>query len=279
MVALGCARKVAEAGGTIDEARVRRLTWLHDLNRWPFAHNSEQGLYDQAADLAAYFRDNHIPLDPGDADDLGGLHRKEHASLSREGSLVLGADQATGVIEDVLLGITAVGLAPEEVPVEIAASVGLPLRDPAFRQRLWEVRQLFRERGSAQQYGYALDRLVTAYGLALLDRHVLPGHDFALSEDFATTVRNVKSNFLYPVLFPITNDRVGHGPFLRARVIEPLIGHLGAEHARRLTALDDRAALELAVTCGFLRPEEVARGYPDLAYIEREEPVRAFRGM
>src|SRR5262249_38749528 len=112
-VALGCCSRVTSAGGEVNQPRVRPLAWLHGLNRWPFAHNSEKGRYDQAADVRAYLQANRIELDHRDTADIVGVHHKSSGELSREGSVVLTADQATGAVEDIFLAITAVGLAPE----------------------------------------------------------------------------------------------------------------------------------------------------------------------
>ena len=43
--------------GRTNKERVVWLAWAHDLNRWPFAHNSERGVYPQ---LAPFNQNNDI---------------------------------------------------------------------------------------------------------------------------------------------------------------------------------------------------------------------------
>jgi hypothetical protein len=46
--------RMESVGAAPDRTAVLWLAWAHDLNRWPFAHNSEKGYFDQARDVARY---------------------------------------------------------------------------------------------------------------------------------------------------------------------------------------------------------------------------------
>jgi hypothetical protein len=277
-VALGIAAKIGRAGGDVQEYRVRTLAWMHDLNRWPFAHDGEKGLYDQGADLAAYFQDRGIDLDARDLDDLRHIvDRIESGNMTREGLVVLAADRATGVTEDILLAITALGLAPELVPNTVAEQIGLSLHDPSFRRCLWAMRLTFRDRRPGMIYIGDLDRVVTGHAINFISKFCLDWAKFELDAAFSREIRKIKDQFLVPTLFPLVNDQIGHGSFLRERIVWPLIDQIGEDFRRALTTIDDEQAVQIAVNHGLICPDERKQVYPDFDYIERERPESCFR--
>lgn len=112
---------------SLDGDRIERLAWLHDLNRWPFAHNSEKGFFDQAANVREYFLSRSPVIEPQDIDDLVGIHLKDPAVISAEARIVLFADSLTGVIEDPLFAVCGLNVHPRIIPASVSDMLGFSL--------------------------------------------------------------------------------------------------------------------------------------------------------
>ena len=83
----------------LDINTVRWLAWAHDLNRWPFAHNSEKGFFNQADDVSRYVVAAGLQFPPAHSSDrteeearearllsdLEGVISKDFGRLSPEG--------------------------------------------------------------------------------------------------------------------------------------------------------------------------------------------------
>jgi len=275
-VALCAAVESQNEGSIIDLARVRRLAWLHDVNRWPFAHNGERGLYDQVADLPVFFQANSIELSRLDTEDLKNINLKDSEKLTTEGMVVLAADRAMGIIEDLLFTITALGVDPSVVPVSVVEYTALPLKDYQFRVRLWEMRRLFYELHATGQYLDVFDRIAIAFASSIIKRYCQLRGTFEIGSGFSNGADDVRTNFQNPILFPIVNDEVSHSFFIRDKVIKPLIVHFEPNTLRMMTTIDDQQAVDLAIACGSLRREEVVKVYPDLEFIESKRPDLRF---
>ncbi len=275
-VALCAAVESQNEGSIIDLARVRRLAWLHDVNRWPFAHNGERGLYDQVADLPVFFQSNSIELSRLDTEDLKNINLKDSEKLTTEGMVVLAADRAMGIIEDLLFTITALGVDPSVVPDSVVEYTALPLKDYQFRVRLWEMRRLFYELHATGQYLDVFDRIAIAFASSIIKRYCQLRGTFEIGSGFSNGADDVRTNFQNPILFPIVNDEVSHSSFIRDKVIKPLIVHFEPNTLRMMTTIDDQQAVDLAIACGSLRREEVVKVYPDLEFIESKRPDLRF---
>jgi hypothetical protein len=265
----------------IDFGRLYRLAWAHDLNRWPFAHNAEQGLFDQSADVDRYFSENATGLSRSEVADLVRLHRRDPLEMSLEGQIVLAADQATGLVEDVLLCTAALGLTPARIPLPVQDFLAMPLAEQGYRSRLWQVRQDFMASTASTiaRFIAAIDASATASASALILRHVAEREGPVLmTPSFRSSLPRLKIDFLQTLLYPLANRKVGRGEFHRDHIMMPLLGLLGNPLKERLTTLTEDQVLQLALDHGVLQKDEVAGAYPELDYIEKHEPELLFDG-
>lgn len=267
-VAAMLAARVQKGGGKIREVRVRQLAWMHDLHRWPFAHNGEKDRYCQVEELPGFFEREGVELDAEDLGDLLAIHRKDREALSLEGRIVLTADQAVGPIEDLMFAVAALRLKPERISGEALERIGLPLREGAFVERLVELRRRFDPGPTQDIQGFiaAFDRIVTAHAFAFVERHCADWNGFTLGPALSEHLRYWRGTVLANQVFPIVNEQVAHGAFVREHIIEPTIREAGADYRRVLGTMDDATAIELALSRGFIEEEQLPQVYPNLEW-------------
>jgi hypothetical protein len=279
------------AGVAPDRTAVLWLAWAHDLNRWPFAHNSERGFFDQARDVARYvftsrinFPRNHFsqPDDEilwksGVLQDLKGIISKRIHGLSAAGRLVLLADIIAGFIEDPLLAITGLDLSPLLIPEAVREALALQLDDTAFCDQLGALNRLLYHQHDVREFVLGFDsifrrcvrRFARKYGLDQTD---------PLEEKWFGDLRGLlKENFLRQVLFPYNNEKVAHGSLLHNELVQPLLSVLGEHPENILTEIDEGRMVELALEHGIIESRAQCRYFPDLDYIARDEPENSFR--
>ena len=128
-------------GNVLNVQRVHWLAWAHDLNRWPFAHNSEKGNFDQAKDLPRYLEANGLTLswerlgyqDGGSLiSDVYGIVSKKIAGVSEEAKTVLLADIIAGFVEDPLLAVAGLDMRLSLIPDAVSEQLALRVRDQDF---------------------------------------------------------------------------------------------------------------------------------------------------
>jgi hypothetical protein len=205
-----------------DQHRARWLAWLHDVNRWPFAHNAERGLFNQATNTKAYFAGHPgLMLDSHDRDELVEIQSKNLDCLSPEGELVLLADAITGVIEDPLMLITGLNVRPEVVPRALADAFGFEHRADPWRQRALPLTRLIHASDGTtdvRAYQASFRRLfldqVRCFIAGRLRRHGVLD-----ARSTMDVIRKIKTDFICPVVFPINNDLVCRGEWLRREVM------------------------------------------------------------
>lgn len=267
-IAVGLALQVARYGDDfIDINRVRYLAWLHDLNRWPFAHNSEKGLYNQIEDLPCYFKRHDINIDERDQRDLIYIHRKVFDELSIEGKIVCAADRGAGITEDIIFSLTALNIPLTLIPADILKNLGLLLERNDLKHRLSEIKTMFDDPTLIENYRLSVDRIVTGYTHDLIARFCKNWPSFEIETDFLDLISDAATRFLHPVLFPIVNDRIGKGQLLREHIIVPLIRELRENYLETLTSIDDRQALDLALHFGVICESDLTEIYPDFNYL------------
>jgi hypothetical protein len=267
------ARSMCDLTGTEDVDRVQRLVRLHDVNRWPFAHNAERGYFDQAANVADYFAGDR-ELDRRDLRDLRGIHEKAARALSREGRTVLMADALTGAIEDILFAVTGLNLHPRVIPGEVEERLGFSLREKRWYDSC--ERMAARFHGSAKpQVDEFREDFSTVFGELLhdfLDRRAMSG-SVADGFELLRTTRFIRDHFIAPVVFPLNNEKVCHSSWIRSQVVPWYLGNV--ENARkRLLEIDEYQFVSDLLTreAPFLASQFVA----DLDYVSRETPTAAF---
>jgi len=283
--------RMENVGSAPDRAAVLWLAWAHDLNRWPFAHNSEKGHFDQARDVARFMFQSGIEFPQGrfrDEEeercwksdvlyDLTGIISKRIYGLSAAGKLVLLADIIAGFIEDPLLAITGLSLSPGLVPDTVREALAMPLDDKGFRNELAALNRLLSRDRDVKEFVTGFDAVFRRCVRRFARQHGIGGAN-PLEEGWFGELRGLlKEGFLKHVLFPYNNEKVAHGSLLTSELVEPLLGVLGDRKDTTLTEVDEAGMLELAVRHGIIDDGTQSRYFPDLDYIVRTEPENSFR--
>jgi hypothetical protein len=281
--------QMERAGQAPDRTAVLWLAWAHDLNRWPFAHNSEKGHFDQARDVFRYMSGIRFPLRQfRDQDeerqwkdralhDLAGIISKRIYGLSAEGRLVLLADIIAGLVEDPLLAITGLGLSPRLVPEAVREALAMPLEDEDFRRELGLLDRLLSRDRDVKEFVTGFDAVFRRCVRGFAAKHGI-GEANPLEERWFGDLRtSLKEDFLRRVLFPYNNEKIAHGSMLTDELVKPLLGVLGDRADHTLTEIDETGLLDLAVRHGIIDDGMQSRYYPDLDYIANVEPENSFR--
>jgi hypothetical protein len=268
------ARRLGRLAGPLDARRVERLAWIHDLNRWPFAHNSERGLFDQAANVNDYFAG--VPgVSEQDIQDLMGIHAKDPTRLSDEARIVLFADSLAGIIEDPLLAIAGLNVHPRFIPEEVEGMLGFSLRDGRRFDSCRELALEFHGR-RVTQVGRFETRMHSLF-YELVEEFLSVHKAKDLDGDYPalfSTARRVKETFMRPIIFPLNNERVCHSTWLRREVF-PWYIHRAGGQVGRLLEIDEREFVA-EVTEAPDSPFEPGQFLPDLGVVSRELPSMAF---
>lgn len=286
---LAAARTIS--GEQLDLGKIRWLAWVHDLNRWPFAHNSEKGLFIQAEDMARYVAAVQLEWPAGwsasegryaanrDAllSELTGVIAKDITNLSAEGRLVLLADILAGFIEDPLLAICGLDLRPSMVPAEIRDLLAMPLDEREFVDSLLELNLLLYRQRDVLVFMRRFDWLFQEMVRRFADRHGIIAGDPLRHEWFARLRVVLKDDFLKKVVFPFNNEKVAHGSMLRDELVVPLLNALGDSAKEVFTTVDEAEALRLAIRHGIVDAGMTNRYLPDLDYLATSEPDCSFR--
>jgi hypothetical protein len=264
-------------GDLVNINKVRWLAWAHDLNRWPFAHNAEKDLFDQAEDVPRYFKDNKIELEPNIITDLKGIISKSHTYLSKEAKIVLLADIITGFIEDPIWATTAIDLLPSFIPGQVNTHLCIGVEKPEIQQRLLKLNYLFFETRKVEPFETGFDLFfkgtVSKY---IMERDI--ARSLPLGEkNFENWRRIVKENFMKNELFLYNNEKISHGSVLFNEIITPLYKKMGSSLSSTLTAINETQTIELAHKLNILEGLDDSRYLPTLDYVAKYEPQNSFR--
>jgi hypothetical protein len=281
-------RRVAWTAGFILKSRIANdegididklfwLAWAHDLNRWPFAHNSEKSLFDQAEDVPRYFDENKIFVKPGLINDLKGIINKDHVGLSKEARIVLLADIITGFIEDPIWATTALDLLPSFIPDQVNNYLCLNVERLEFQRRLLELNNLFYKTRSVEPFESKFDlifkEIATRY---ILTRNI--ANSLPLEEtEFQHWRQIIKENFMRNELFLYNNEKISHGSLLFNEIILPLSKKLGSSMSSILTSIDEPQLVKMALELKIISDEDNTKYLPTLDFVEKYEPQNSFR--
>jgi len=260
---------------------VNWFAWAHDLNRWPFAHNSERGLFDQAADLPRYLHAESIDVPMEWVEQLMAIVNKEYNFLGREASIVLLADMLTGFLEDPIWLLTALNVSPAVVPNEVADYLGLPIGDPAFLAEMFTVLQSFQPGVCASDFVATFDQIFTQLARFFVDRQLLKAGQCHASEilhsaEFQRNRELIKEKFMRGVIFPYNNVKISKGPTLKTEMILPILKRLPHKPAAMMTQMTDASLIQEALKLSILSKSELEVLRPNLEYMEQEEPENSF---
>jgi hypothetical protein len=217
--------------------------WLHDLNRWAFAHNAELGNYAQAEDAPRYFGLLADGLSHY-GEEMRDFHGKVMPGPNIAYDTALAADMLTGMLEDPLMFLGGLNvdsaflagsegfatdyyLAPERMEALQALAHTLHVEKNPQRFRL-----LFSE-----QFSRAVDEFLEL--------------EFPSRTDFADIVSRItqetkqfKELVLRPKVFPINNELVSRSSSIKI-IVREITERLGEDAVRDLMLeIDDRSAVE-----------------------------------
>ena len=188
----------------VDFHVVNDLSWAHDLNRWPFAHNSEKDRYNQASDLIRYFASRSIDLSERSLIDLRGIIDKDFTELSLEGKIVLLSDMLTGFVEEPLWMVTALDLRPDLIPPSVSAYLCLDFEGIDF-PAIAAAASCFRSAESHEPFVFLFDELFLCYMTRFLETRRPSPHDI-VSAEFAATRHMIKDEFMRKIIFPYNKE-------------------------------------------------------------------------
>jgi hypothetical protein len=260
-------------GEAIDYERVSWLAWAHDLNRWPFAHNSERGShavmrrFDQGQDVPRYLKSAGISCDAAAAADLRGILDKTSDHLTPEARLTLLADMGTGLIEDALFAVVGLDLDPSFIGPEVTDALLFPTRDDDFRRQLLGLDVLLNVDRKVEKFVKEFDRLFIACIIRFLSFHCSHRDDPLTSEAFKAVRGVVKEKFLRGRLFPYNNENVSRGSKLRSELISPVLDILGESSSDILTSIDEYGLMSMARAHKLFEPDQECVFYPRLDYV------------
>ena len=262
---------------SVDYKKAELLAWVHDLNRWPFSHNSETGLFIQEDHFPLYVKENNLSLSKNVIEDIQGIITKSFDNLSIEGKIVLLADMISGFFEDPLWITVALNIHPDIIPQSIAKYLGIPVDNPIFIESLYKLNVFFYERREIKKFMQQFNSIF----LDLAESFIINNRiaiTLPLGEKYFEEIRiNVKENFMRKIIFPYNNEKISKGTTLKKDLIRPLLKKLGEKVHSLLTTLDDNELVDLAIEEKIISASEKSRFYPELDYIIKNEPEKSFR--
>lgn len=240
---------------------------LHDLNRWPFAQNSEKGYFDQGSNIATYLPALVPDIPEEIVRDVTLLHQKCPSKMRTASRYAYVADLVAGMIEDPLFLIAGLNTNPEIVPERFAYLLGLDFSPTGIDmlRKLCETLNLQRD---VKEFSKSFQKLFEKHCKNLIDRHLATSNtveeaEAAIYQDALT----VKEKFLRLIVFPINNEKVCHSSWIKRRIIEPLISSMGFDSASNyLLSVNEEELLQDMLKKGYIQHDELTRVYPDLDY-------------
>jgi hypothetical protein len=269
--------RLSSDGHRFDADLLRWYSWAHDLNRWPFAHNSEKGVFDQAADLPDYFVEAGIEVPEQTMRELQNIVNKDYQPLGPEARLVLLADMITGFVEDPVWLTVAINVSPEVIPGKVADYLGLQFDEPDFLQGLAQMAGVFHPGLEVEEFVQLFDMTFTQIMTRLIRDRELADPETGTSEDFQKMRFYIKEHFMRCVVFRYNNECVSQGASIKRKLMLPLLERLGAGASRHLTRITDEECIAEAIDRSIIRERDRHLYYPRLDYMASKEPDKSFR--
>lgn len=257
----------------VSRSEVLLFSWLHDINRWPFAHNAERDRFDQARDIERFVA-GRLPAPT--VMQAVGIAAKHVSDLDKAARVVLLADIATGLLEDALFIVTALNLSPSELPSEALDLLWLPIGDATFLAELQYLCTALNRDIDVPRYTRDFNSLVFRTAWQFLSAHNFLSID-SLENDKFWYVRNaLRNDFLERQVFPLTNEKVCHGELIRQVVIDPVLDRLGDSAVDNLTRWTEADLIAYLRQERLMTEETLSSVIPSLDYIRTFEPHRSF---
>jgi hypothetical protein len=264
-------------GHRFDADLLRWYSWAHDLNRWPFAQNSEKGVFDQAADLPDYFNEAGIEVPEQTIRELQSIVNKNYQPLGPEARLALLADMITGFVEDPVWLTAAINVTPEVIPSKVANYLGLQFDEPDFLQGLAQMTSVFHPGLEVEEFVLLFDATFTKIMARFIRDRDLADPATGTSEDFQEMRFFIREHFMRCVVFPYNNEYISQGAAIKRKVMLPLLERLGAAANRHLTRITDEECIAEAIDRSIIHERDRHLFYPRLDYMASKEPEKSFR--
>ncbi|MEV4787698.1 HD domain-containing protein [Streptomyces tuirus] len=257
----------------LPRAEVLLFSWLHDINRWPFAHNAEKGHFDGADDMERFIEGRLPESTVSQAADIA---RKRVSDLSQAARAVLLADIVTGFFEDTLFTITGLNLSPSELPDGAFDVLRLPVGDYAFLEELQHLYLLLNREADVARYNRDFNSLVFRSARKFLAEHDFLNMDPLESERFWRIRSALRYDYLEQYIFPLNNEKVCHGEMIRRILVDPVVSRLGGNAEACLTRWTEVDMVAYVLREGLVAEETVSALEPRLDYISDVDPGRCF---
>jgi len=257
---------------SVPRSEVILISWLHDINRWPFAHNAEGDRFDQPGDIERFVA-GRLPL--RSVRQAAGVAGKNLPVLDKAARVVLLADMVTGFVEDTLFAVTGLGLSPSELPGQTLDLLRMPVGDSDFLEELVYLHDLLNLKLDVPGYIRNFNSLVHRASLRFLAEHDFTDHR-ALEDDNFWIVRTALRNEYLPVyIFPLNNEKVCHGTLIRRALVDPVLCRLGEAGQSNLTRWSEADFVAYALKEKLITEDTIFTVAPTLDYIQRFEPHRS----
>jgi hypothetical protein len=257
----------------LSRSEVLLFSWLHDINRWPFAHNAERGRFNQPDNIERFVAGRLPPTTVRQATDIA---RKYVPGLNQDARAVLLADVVTGFFEDTLFTITGLNLSPSELPGEALDLLRFPVGDLTFLEELQHLYLLLNQEIDVPGYVRNFNSLVFRSARTFLSDHNFLGTDPLETERFWAIRSSMRSDYMEPYIFPLNNEKVCHGELIRQVLVEPVITRLGKNAEANLTRWTELDLVAYMLRESLATEETMQAIKPSLDYVQEFEPDRCF---
>jgi len=270
----------SEFGLDVDPEVVCEAIWLHDLNRWPFAHNLERERYNQAADARRYLTQRSFLPAERVLRAIDDLHAWNWKTDDASCLVAVAADRVAGIVEDLLVAICGLNLAPAYLGDSVLELVGVDAEDRRTADHLAALHRLLNRDGDVAGFTRSLGEEHRERVTLLLRRgRTLYGTGMGGLSATIENVHSIRNGVIGPRLFPINNDGVSRRPALEQLAFQPAFaaGELTLEPEDMLQH-DDTTMARLCVSLAEARESPINPGIfvPDLDFVPREMSEWAF---
>lgn len=202
-----------------DDNEAMLVTYLHDINRLPFAHNLEKHIgFDQPTNLGKYCRFFSLNIPQKIITSTIAVLNKEVDGPSSS-RIVYTADAALGFIEDPILAIVTLDVPPHFIPPEVVSFLGF--EQETLLTGITRLKSYY-----VQNFDTFLERFntfVIKWTIDFINRHSTANKLLTELSAFTEFRRILKEEFLRKQVFPINNERISHGSRLAEEVGIPYL--------------------------------------------------------
>lgn len=251
----------------VDSAQSDEIIILHDLNRWPFAQNSERGHFNQADNVPAYLHALNPSLSKEIITDVALLHKKQMHAMRQESRYAYVSDVIAGIIEDPLMLIAGLNVSPEIIPDSFVDILELDLSKEGVAA-LREICEALNQNQDVGKFNELFQGLFEVQCKRFIEKCIVAQDTLEnLLDVICEGASIIKTEFLRPIVFPINNESVCHGNWIRKHVIEKLIDDMGFDVANHyLLSIDETKLLEDILAKGYILDKDMLNVYPYLDY-------------